>query len=62
MNDSTIVNISKVVGVNAAAVTSMFTNLNEFLTAFTLSLSAAYTLFKLIKDLRPKRSKKTDNA
>ncbi len=55
MNDSTIVNISKVVGVNAAAVTSMFANLNEFLTTLTLSLSTAYTLYKIIKDIREKK-------
>jgi hypothetical protein len=55
MNDSTIVNVSKVVGVNAAAVTSMFTHLNEFLTALTLSLSAGYTLYKILQDIRKKK-------
>lgn len=60
MSDSTIVNISKVVGVNAAAITSMFAHLNEFLTTLALSLSTFYTLYKIIKDIRTGKNEKTN--
>jgi hypothetical protein len=49
MKDTTI-NVVKVVGVNAAALSNMFTHVNEVLTAISLTLASAYTIYKFVKD------------
>lgn len=55
MKDSALVEITKVVGVNASAVGVMFTHLNESLTSLALTLSSIYTLYKLYKEIKTKK-------
>ena len=60
MNDSTSVHIIQVVGANAAALGITITHVNEMLTALSLALATAYTVYKFVKDLRKKNNEKKD--
>ncbi len=51
-----ITHIAQVVGVNAAAVSVAFTNINELLTTLSLVLASGYTLYRWFKDLKKKKS------
>ncbi len=52
MKNDTTINIIKVVGTNAAAFGVTLSQINEALTALSLTLATAYTIYKFIKDLK----------
>jgi hypothetical protein len=54
-SDSTGVHIAQVIGANASAWTIAFTHLNEALTALSLALASAYTVYKFVGEIRKKK-------
>jgi flagellar biogenesis protein FliO len=57
MPDSTqtATHVAQVVGANAAAWSVAFSHINEALTALSLVLASAYTIYKFIQDHRRKK-------
>lgn len=58
MKDSTntIINIAKVVGVNASAISVSLASVNQLLTTISVSLATIYTIYKFIKDIKTKKN------
>ena len=51
----TLTSILQVVGANAAALGITFSQINEMLTALSLMLASAFTIYKFFKEIKSKK-------